>query len=114
MWADRDQQRGAVLAAGLEELAAEDEEARRVVRPVFDLRREHLQPVDLGRGLAGNGGGAALIARAARAFGVARDRHALDIGQMFIQPAAALAERLRMRADALDVLQSESILPMRQ
>ena len=63
------------------------------------------QPVDLGRGLAGDRGGAELVARAARALGVAADRNALDSRQVLVEPAAALRQRLRVRADAHDALE---------
>src|SRR4051812_40390394 len=76
----------AVVARGLEHLATDDEEARRVVVAVFDLGGEKSQSVDVGRGLAGNRGGALFVTRAARAFGIARYRHPRHVRQMFVEP----------------------------
>jgi hypothetical protein len=56
----------------------------------------------VGGGLAGDGGRALLVARAARTLGIARYGNALNSRQVFVEPAAALRERLRMAADALD------------
>ena len=64
-----------------------------------------LQAVDIGGGFAGDGGRALLVARAARAFGIARHRDARHVGQVLVEPATALRQRLRMAADALDLLQ---------
>ncbi len=95
-------------AARWEGLPSDDEEARRVVRPVLDLGHQHVEPVDLRCDGARDRRGALLVARAARALGVAADGHALDARQVLVQPAAALRERLRMRAHPCDVPERRS------
>src|SRR5687767_1869322 len=49
--AGRYQQRGLVAAAGAEQLAADHQEARRIVRSILDLRDDDVQAVNLGRRL---------------------------------------------------------------
>src|SRR6185437_13401617 len=93
---NRDQQGRPVLAARRENLAAEYEETRGVVGAILDLRRQHLEAVDLRRGLPCDGGGAPLVARATGGLAVARYGHELDTGQVLLQPGAALRERLRV------------------
>ena len=72
-------------------VAAQHEEARGVVRTVFDFRGQYLEPIHLGGCLAGNRGRALLVTGATRAFRVTRNRNPLDVGQMLIQPHPALA-----------------------
>ena len=48
---------------------------------------------------------AASSAGQAGAFGVARDRPPLDVGQVVAEPAVALRERLRMGADCRDAVE---------
>ena len=43
---------------------------------------------------------------AARAFGIAGDGNARHFGHVLVQPAAALRQRLRMAADALDLVEA--------
>ncbi len=94
---------------GAEQLAAHDQEARGVVRPVLDLIGEQLEAVDFGGRTAGNRRRAALIARAPRAFRIARYGDALGFGQLIVEPAAALRQGLAMRAHALDCGQAAHV-----
>ena len=70
-------------------------------------RGQDLQSVDLGGGLAGDRRGALLIARAARAFGIAGHRHPLDIragarpASRGIGPATADASRCARSCPAI-------------
>ncbi len=54
---------------------------------------------------AGDGGAVVGVARAPRRFGIAADRLPLGLRQVLAQPGLALRQRLRMRVDALDVLE---------
>ena len=109
----RTQDGGAIVAARFEDLAAHYKN-----RVVLSSRSSisvasSLEAVDVGGGFAGDGGGAVFVARAARAFGIARDRNARHVGQVLVEPAAALRQRLRMAADALDLRRATSMPPMR-
>ena len=73
---------------------------------VLDLRHQHAQAIHFRSRFSCDRRGAVLITRATRRFGIAADRHALDARQMLIQPLTALRQRLRMRADAHDLLQA--------
>ena len=92
------------MTAAREDLAPEHEEARGVVVAILD-RADHdfLQAVDMTRGLACDRRGVVGIARAPCAFGIARYRNLLGLGQIRAQPCLGLRERLRMRIDAFDV-----------
>ena len=101
--ARRHQQRRAVGAARRKQLAADDEEPGGVVGMVLDLLGEEIEPVDLRRGAARDRRRTPLVAGAACTLRVARDGDTLGLGQVLVQPAAALRERLGVRAHALDV-----------
>jgi hypothetical protein len=58
-----------------------------------------LQPVQLEREFSRNGGNAGIARSHARTFGVARNRHALELGMVAAQPVGALRQRLRMGTD---------------
>ena len=99
-----DQQGGAVGAALAEELASDDQEARGVVGAIFDFMGEQPEAVDFGgSGATRDCRGAALIARAPCALGIARHGDALDLRQVLVQPTAALRQRLSMGAHPFDV-----------
>ncbi len=102
---DGDQQRGAVVARGREQRTADHQEARGVVRAILDAGGHGLEAVDLARRLAGNGRRVVGMTRHTSRFGIAAYRDALDVRQVDAQPGLALLQRLRMRIDALDVLQ---------
>src|SRR5688572_19607267 len=102
----RTQDGGAIFAGRLEHLLAHYKKAGGVVLAILDLRGQHLQAVDVGSGLAGDGGRALLVAGAARGLGIAGDRDTRHLGQVFVEPATALRQRLRMAADALDLLET--------
>ena len=99
----RDENRRFVVAARGKELAADDDEARRVVVAILDAVEEDTEVVNLRRGVAGERRSAVFVACAARGLGVARDGNLLDLRQVLCEPRAALRERLRMRAHAADV-----------
>ena len=106
------QQSGAVRAAGAEQLSADHQEARGVVGAILDLIGKQIEAVDLGGRTSGYRRRTAFVARTPRSFGVARHRNTLDVRQMLVQPSPALRQRLRVRADALD-LSKPFILPIR-
>ena len=73
---------------------------------ILDLRDDDVQAVDLRRCLPRDCRRAVLVAGATRGFGVAADRHALGIRQVFVEPLPALRQRLLVRADAHDLLEA--------
>ncbi|TPX13763.1 uncharacterized protein E0L32_005707 [Thyridium curvatum] len=85
----------------------DDQEARRVVLPVLDAARQHIEPARRGRHLARDRRAAPaavprrLLGRPARRAHVDRV-HAPEVPA---QKGRRLAERLRVRVDALDVRQ---------
>ena len=102
---DEDQHRGAVVPRRREDAAADHQEARGVVLVVLDRAHDDLlQAIHMGGALAADGGGVVAAAGAACAFGIARYRHLLDLGQIGAQPACGLREGLRVRIDAFDVV----------
>jgi len=64
-----------------------------------------VQPEFGGRTVAGDGGPGRVGGGQARALGIARCGAALHVGQVVVQPALALRQRLRMRVDGLDARQ---------
>ena len=82
----------------------EHQEARGVVGAVLDRAGDVLEPVDVAGAVAGDRGRVVGVARAPRGLGVAGDRDLLGLRQVLAQPGLALRERLRVRIDALDVL----------
>jgi hypothetical protein len=73
-------QRGAVVARRRKHAAADHQEARRVVRTIFDGAGDYLQAVHMRRVLAGDRRGVVGIAARTRGFGVARHRQLLRVG----------------------------------
>ena len=61
-------------------MPAQDPETRRIVGLVFDVRRDHVEPVDRRCGVAGDGRRAGLGGGHARRLGIARHRNACDRG----------------------------------
>ena len=82
------------LAARREQLAADDDEPRRVVVAILDGVEQDPQVVDLGRGFAGESRRAVLVARAARRFRVARDGHLLDVRQDAARASRGIARAI--------------------
>lgn len=103
--AGRHQQRGLVLAARPERLLADDEEARGVVLAVLDVGDEDLEAVDFRRDLPRDRRRALLVAGATGCLRIARNRNALHLREVLVEPAAALRQRLGMRAQPFDVLE---------
>lgn len=93
-------QRGAVLARGPGVVVGDDQEARRVVGIVLDVGREDVEPVELRRGVAGDGAGLWILGGHARGLGVARHRDARQVREVAVEPLVALRQRLRVRVDA--------------
>ncbi len=99
-----DDDRGLVVAGGRHFLVTDDEETRGIVRAVLDLLAQFGQPVEAGRHVAGDGGRVPLALHPLGRIGIARNRHALDVGVVSIQPLAALRQGLGMGVDAGDVV----------
>jgi hypothetical protein len=95
----RHHQRRFIVARTGDRMPTQHPEARRVVRIVLDMRRQHVQRIDRGCGLAGDGGGARLASRQPRRFGVACHRNPRQSGQMAREPQRALRKRLGVRID---------------
>jgi hypothetical protein len=77
-------------------------EAGAVVRVVLDRRRDDVQAPLAARAQARDGCEGRIERCQARAFRVARDGLALGLGEVVVEPAMALRERLRVRADGRD------------
>ena len=99
-------ERSLVRTARCQQLPADDEKARRVVRPVLDVGVEFLQSVELGRGIAGDGRGTRFIAGATRTLRVAGCFLQLDVRQIFADPGATLPKGLRVRANTCNILKA--------
>src|SRR5688572_14165845 len=100
------QQSCAVLTARLKQLAANHQEARGVIGPIFDLSHQHVQPIDFRRCLTGNGRRTFFVPRSASTFSVAGHWHPLYSWKMFLKPGATLGKRLGVRTDALNAIES--------
>ena len=92
---DAEHHAGPVASGRRTALASQDQESGGVDRIVLNVALENLQPVSLGRERTGNRGGLSIRAHQ---FGGPRGGGAfddLDLGQVFLNPAPALPQRLR-------------------
>ena len=110
--AGRNQNRRLVLAAGRQQVAANHEKTRGVVRPVLDVVDQNLEIVDIGGSLRSDRRRAVFVARPPRAGGIARHADQLDVRQILANPAATLCQRLLMRTNSLDLV--EAFVPGQQ
>ena len=99
-----DDDRGLVVAGRRHFLAADDKEARGVVRAILDLLRQLGQAIQVGRHVAGDSRTVPLALDPLGRIGVAGNRHALDVRVVRIEPLAALCQRLGMGVDAGDLV----------
>src|SRR5690606_2142306 len=91
-------------ASSLHVLATDDQKARGIVRAVFDLLGQLAQPIQLSRHVNGDGRRIPLALHSLGGVGVARYRHALDVGVVRVQPLAALGQRLGVGINAGDAI----------
>ena len=104
--ARRHDERRLVAPRGPGLVVAEDQEARRVVRLVLDVGGEDRQAVELGRGLARDGGRARLARGAARRLGVARrPRTRSARGRFAFSHSWHCASDLAVREHAADLVE---------
>ena len=97
-----EQQAGLVAPGGGRVLVADHQEAGGVALLVLDALGQDRHPVDLGGRLAGDGRRPGLSRRQARGLGVAGHGDALGLGQVAVEPAAALGQGLLVGVDGLD------------
>ena len=77
----------------------DDGEPGDVVHLVFDVLGEDVEPVGLGRGAAGDGGGELLALGELGGGGRRDDLHLRGLRQVLAQPVAALRKGLRLGVD---------------
>ncbi len=87
-------------------MSPEHPEARRVVRLVLDVRREHGDAVNCRGDLARDRRGVFFLRGEARSLGVAGDGNARNRRQVAREPLRALRKRLRMRVDLDDAIEA--------
>ena len=97
-----DNDRGLVVAGRRHFLAADDQEARGVVRAILDFLRQLGQAIQAGRHITGDGRRIPLTFHPLRRIGIAGYGHALDVRVVGVQPLAALGQGLGVRVDTGD------------
>ena len=100
---EAEHQAGAVVAGGRAALPAQHQKAGGVGDVVLDVVIQHGHVVSLGGQDAGDGGGALFFGRQLGGAGVGGGLDDFDARQVGLHPGAALAERLRMGIELLDL-----------
>ncbi|MNH13822.1 hypothetical protein D3C79_734040 [compost metagenome] len=102
--AHRNDDRGLVVAGRRYFLVTDHQEARGVVRAVFDLLGQTGQAIQVGRHIAGDRRRIPLTLDPLGRFGIARYGHALHVRVVRVQPLSALGQRLGVGVDAGDAV----------
>ena len=100
----RQHQRGTVTSAGAWQAIAQHQKAGAVAAVVLDAGIDDLQAIAVGRNGRADGSAVWLLRCTPRRLGIGGQGHALGAGQVGIEPAMALRQRLRMGIDPLHAI----------